>query len=242
VSVVVTIPTYNERENIEKIAEAVLARPVGADLMVIDDGSPDGTADLVRGLMDKYPGRVEVLARTAKDGLGRAYIAAFTKIFSEGKYDIVQTMDADFSHDPQMIDQLVAAIEGGADVAIGSRYCAGGGVSGWSKSREVLSRGGNTYARMVLRTGLRDMTGGFRAWRTSALEKIDPASAKCDGYGFQIETAARCVAADLNIVELPITFRERAAGTSKMSSKIAIEAFRNIPVIAREIHRDKGKR
>ena len=156
-SVVVTIPTYNERENIVRIGEAVLARPVNADLMVIDDGSPDGTGDLVRELAEKYPGRVELLARKGKDGLGRAYIDAFTKIFAEGKYDIVQTMDADFSHDPAMIDQLVAAIEGGADVAIGSRYCAGGGVSGWSKSREVLSRGGNTYARFVLRTGLREI-------------------------------------------------------------------------------------
>jgi len=236
VSVVVVLPTYNERANIERIADAILGRPVEASLLVVDDGSPDGTADLVRGLIKANPGRVELLERTSKDGLGRAYVAGFTAVLDSGKYDIVVQMDADFSHDPADIDRLVAALDQ-ADLAMGSRYAPGGAVSGWSKRREVLSRCGNTYARFLLRSPLHDLTGGFRAWRTDLVAKIDPSKTTSDGYAFQIEIAARAAEARARIVEVPITFHERAAGESKMSGRIALEALLSVPSMRRHLRR-----
>lgn len=235
-SAVVVLPTYNERENIERIAAAILARPVGAHLLVVDDGSPDGTADLVRKLVAEHPDRIELMERSGKEGLGRAYVAAYLRVLAAGQHDVVVQMDADFSHDPADIDRLLAALES-ADLVIGSRYCSGGGVSGWSKHRELLSRGGNVYARLLLGSPLRDLTGGFRAWRTELLAKIDPAKIAADGYAFQIEMAARATEAGARVVEIPITFHERAAGVSKMSGRIAVEAFLGVPALRRQVRR-----
>jgi dolichol-phosphate mannosyltransferase len=230
----VVLPTYNERENIERMIRAILDRPLEPSVLVVDDGSPDGTADIVRRLMTEYPGRVDLLERTSKDGLGRAYVAGFTSVIEAGRYDVTVQMDADFSHDPADIDRLVAALDE-ADLAMGSRYMRGGGVNGWAKHREWLSRGGNTYARMLLRTSLHDLTGGFRAWRTQLLEKIDPAKVVSNGYAFQIEMATRAAAAGGRIVEVPIVFSERVAGQSKMSGRIALEALMGVPAMRRQV-------
>jgi dolichol-phosphate mannosyltransferase len=234
VSVVVVLPTYNERENIERVARDILARPVRPRLLVVDDGSPDGTAEIVTQLGEEFPGRVTLLSRTVKSGLGRAYGAGFEAALADPTTDVVVQMDADGSHDPADIDRLVAALDD-ADLALGSRYVAGGSVKGWSKSREVLSRGGNIYARLMLRTPLRDLTGGFKAWRAGLLTTLDAASTASDGYAFQIEMTMRAARTGARIVEVPITFAERVAGTSKMSSRIAIEALLGVPAMRKDL-------
>jgi dolichol-phosphate mannosyltransferase len=219
--VLVIVPTYNESENIEEIAKAVRAH--GYDLLVVDDGSPDGTGEIADRLGAADPG-ILVLHRSEKSGLGPAYAAGFEHGLELG-YEILCEMDADFSHDPTDLPRLVAAIEAGADLAIGSRYIAGGATEGWPWYREALSRGGNLYASILLGLNVRDATAGFRAFRDMTLRKIDPSSCQASGYGFQVEMAWRTEEAGLEIVEVPITFRDRILGESKMNSKIALEAI-----------------
>ncbi len=219
--VLVIVPTYNESENIEQIAEAVRAH--GYDLLVVDDGSPDGTGDIADSLAETDPG-ILVLHRAEKLGLGPAYAAGFEFGLDLG-YEILCEMDADFSHDPADLPRLVAAVEAGADLAIGSRYVPGGGTAGWPWYREALSRGGNAYASILLGLSVRDATAGFRAFRDTTLRKIDPASCKASGYGFQVEMAWRTEQAGLEIVEVPITFKDRLFGESKMNGMIALEAI-----------------
>ena len=219
--VTVVVPTFNEAENIALITEAVRSR--GYDLLIVDDGSPDGTGDIADDLAAADPG-VAVLHRASKQGLGPAYAAGFDQALDRGAGIIIE-MDADFSHDPNDLPRLVAAVDDGADLAIGSRYVAGGGVDNWPWHRRWLSRGGNIYARTLLRTRINDMTAGFRAFRAEALQKLDFKSCEASGYGFQVEMAWNAAEAGLDVREVPITFRDRTRGTSKMGARIAVEAM-----------------
>lgn len=230
-SVVVVLPTYNERENVERTVAAVLARDCHPSVVVVDDSSPDGTGELVRQLVEANPDRVELLQRPGKQGLGRAYAAGFEHVL-KGSYDIVVQMDVDGSHAAADVDRLVSALSH-ADLALGSRYVPGGDVSGWTKKREWLSRGGNTYARLLLGSSLRDLTGGFKAWRAELLRALDVASTASDGYAFQIEMTMRAVRAGARVIEVPIVFRDREIGQSKMSGRIAVEALLGVPGMRR---------
>lgn len=221
--ILVVTPTYNEAENVRQHVEAVLARPARPDVLVVDDGSPDGTADIVRALAGEHPGRVELLERSGKLGLGTAYVAGFRWGLGQGRFDVIVQMDVDGSHDPRAIDDLLAATEV-ADLVLGSRYVAGGAVANWPWSRRTVSWVGNLYARTVLRTPLRDLTGGFKAWRTDLLTRLDIDSFAANGYGYQIETTYRALQAGARVVEVPITFRDRERGESKMNAGIAVEA------------------
>lgn len=223
-SVLVIIPTYNELENLESIVAAVRER--GYDVLVVDDASPDGTGDIADSIAATDSG-VHVLHRTKKEGLGPAYAAGFTKALALGA-EIICEMDADFSHNPADLPRLVAAVEDGADLAIGSRYVPGGGTEGWAWHRRLLSKGGNLYAALMLGIKVKDATAGFRAFRDTTVRKLDPSSCQASGYGFQIEMAWRAEEAGLEIVEVPITFRDRTEGVSKMDRSIAIEAIRLI--------------
>lgn len=220
-SVLVIVPTYNERENIEAVIAAVRAH--GYDILIVDDGSPDGTGDLAASAAGADAG-VHVLQRTEKKGLGPAYAAGFAHGLDMGA-EILCEMDADFSHDPADLPRLVGAVRSGADLAIGSRYVDGGGTEGWPWHRRLVSRGGNTYASIMLGLRVRDATAGFRAFRDTTLRKIDPTSCEASGYGFQVEMALRTEEAGLRIVEVPIVFRDRRYGDSKMTMKIAGEAM-----------------
>ena len=219
--VFVVLPTYNEAENLEAIAGSILAQ--GPRLVVVDDGSPDGTGDIADRL--STDARVDVIHRKVKAGLGPAYAAGFAWGLRHGA-DILCEMDADFSHDPAALPDLIAAVDAGADVAIGSRYVRGGRVTDWPLRRRALSRAGNLYANVMLGAGVRDMTSGFRAFRAGALQRLHPEECRASGYGFQIEMAWRSRHLGLEVVEVPITFRDRQAGSSKMSSGIALEAVR----------------
>jgi dolichol-phosphate mannosyltransferase len=232
VSVVVVLPTYNERATVGPYVRAVLDRPLKPDVIVVDDSSPDGTGAAVQDLARDFPGRVRLLTRPGKAGLARAYAAGFAAALAEGQYDVVVQMDVDGSHAPADIDRLTAALDS-ADLALGSRYVAGGDVSGWTKGREWLSRSGNTYARLLLGSPIRDLTGGFKAWRADLLATLDPSSTRNDGYGFQIEMTIRAARAGARIVELPIVFRDREVGESKMSGRIALEALISVPRLRR---------
>jgi dolichol-phosphate mannosyltransferase len=229
---IVVVPTYNERETIPEMLEQLLERPIGLEVLVVDDNSPDGTADLVRAAMAATPGRVHLLERPGKQGLGRAYAAGFAHAIGLGGHDAVIQMDADGSHDPADVDRLVAALED-ADLAIGSRYVADGRVDGLTGGRAALSRGGNAYARLFLRAGVRDLTGGFKAWRADLLADLVAEATASDGYGFQIEMTLRAARNGARITEVPIVFHERRAGTSKMTIRIASEAARLVPWMAR---------
>jgi dolichol-phosphate mannosyltransferase len=229
---VVVLPTYNERPTVEAHVRAVLARPIAPDVLVVDDSSPDRTADVVEQLRPEYGDRLSLLSRPAKQGLAKAYAAGFTQALADEKYDRIVQMDVDGSHDPADVDRLVGALDD-ADLALGSRYVSGGDVSGWTRSREWLSRGGNAYARMLLASPIRDLTGGFKAWRADLLRRLDPASTRNDGYAFQIEMTIRAARAGARIVELPIVFRDRELGESKMSGRIAVEAFLRVPTMRR---------
>ena len=220
---VVVIPTYNERELLPRITEAVLSLEGGWNLLIVDDNSPDGTGALADEQAAAEP-RVRVLHREQKEGLGPAYLAAFREVLKRPDIGFVGQIDADFSHNPQDLPRLLAALAE-ADLAIGSRYVAGGGTEGWDLRRRLLSRGGNAYVRLVLGTSIRDMTAGFRMWRREALEKIDLAAVKTRGYGFQIEMALRAQAAGCRVTEVPILFSERRAGESKMTGSIVAEAL-----------------
>ena len=219
--VLVVVPTYNEAENIALIADAV--RSQGYGLLVVDDGSPDGTGALADDLADADPG-IQVLHRSSKQGLGPAYAAGFTHALDHDA-QIICEMDADFSHDPTDLPRLVAAVDSGADLAIGSRYVAGGGVEDWPWHRRWLSRGGNIYARTLLRTHVNDMTAGFRAFSAAALQKLEYAGCEASGYGFQVEMAWKASRLGLDVREVPIVFRDRTRGTSKMGARIAAEAM-----------------
>ncbi|MCL1595132.1 MAG: polyprenol monophosphomannose synthase [Actinomycetia bacterium] len=220
-NVLVIVPTYNELENIRLIVEAV--RSHGYDILIVDDASPDGTGKIADEIAISDPG-VHVLHRPSKQGLGPAYAAGFERGLEMGA-EILCEMDADFSHDPADLPRLARAIEQGADLAIGSRYVDGGGTIGWPWYRELVSRGGNAYASLMLGLDVRDATAGFRAFRDTTLRKIDPATCKASGYGFQVEMAWRTEEAGLEIAEVPITFKDRLYGESKMSSMIAVEAM-----------------
>lgn len=218
----VVIPTYNEVENIEPIVAAV--RRLGYAVLVVDDGSPDGTGDVADVLAAADPDSVAVLHRSAKNGLGPAYSAGFDWGLANGA-TILCEMDADFSHDPNVLPDLISAVEGGADLAIGSRYVPGGGVDNWPWHRRALSKFGNLYAALMLGTRIKDMTAGMRAFSAPALAGLEPASCDAAGYGFQVEMAWRASLADLQVVEVPITFRDRERGESKMDMRIAVEAM-----------------
>ena len=219
-SAAVVIPTYNEATNLELVVRAV--RSHGFSIVIVDDNSPDGTGDIADHLAGADD-QISVIHRPVKQGLGRAYAEAFAAVL-EFPPDIVCHMDADFSHDPDAVSDLVAAVEGGADVAIGSRYVPGGSVPGWPWHRRLLSRWGNRYARVMLGTSIHDMTSGFRAYRSPMLRMLEPATCRASGYGFQVEMARRCHDRGLAIVEVPIVFRDRERGESKMNWRIAFEA------------------
>jgi dolichol-phosphate mannosyltransferase len=229
---VVVVPTYNERDTITTTIEQLLARPCKPDILVVDDSSPDGTGALVNAAMALEPERVHLLERPGKQGLGRAYAEGFAKAVSNPAYDVVVQMDADGSHAPADVDRLVAAAAD-ADLVIGSRYVSGGSSIGLSGPREWLSRGGNSYARMLVRAGVTDLTGGFKAWRADLLRTLLGEATGSDGYAFQIEMTVRAARAGARIREVPITFHERRAGSSKMDWRIAAEAAWMVPWMVR---------
>ena len=221
--VLVVLPTYNERENIVEVLRRTRAALPDADVLVVDDGSPDGTAELAHAV-DAELGRVEVLRRARKAGLGSAYRAGFRLGLDRG-YDVVIEMDSDGSHDPSVLPELVAAVDRGADLAIGSRYVAGGSIPDWKPLRRGISRGGCWYARTMLGLPVRDATAGFRAYHARVLSTIDFDRVRADGYGFQVEMTYLTALRGGRIVEVPICFRDRVLGSSKMSSRIVVEAF-----------------
>jgi len=219
----VVLPTYQEAANVVEVLRRVRAAAPGADVLVVDDGSPDGTADLAQAA-GRELGGVDVLRRTAKAGLGKAYRAGFAVGLERG-YEVLVEMDADLSHDPAALPSLLRAVEDGADLAIGSRYVSGGSIPAWSASRRALSRNGNRYAAAALGLGVHDATAGYRAYRATMLDKIDLGAVRADGYGFQIEMTYRVARAGGTIVEVPIVFTERVLGQSKMSGRIVVEAL-----------------
>jgi len=222
--ILVVVPTYNERDNLPKMVERLLALPDGVEILVVDDGSPDGTGNWVEETSSGEP-RLHLLSRTAKNGLGRAYVAGFEWALSHG-YDLVVQMDADFSHSPEDVPKLIAGIrESGADLAIGSRYAGGIRVINWPLNRLVLSVGASYYVKWITGMPVWDPTGGFKCWRRATLGSIDLPSVKSNGYGFQIEMNHRTWIRGLRIVEVPIIFADRVEGTSKMSKKIVVEAL-----------------
>ncbi len=219
----VIVPTYNESENIERILQRIRECLPGAGILVVDDGSPDGTADLVKVISAEAP-EVHLLTRADKSGLGSAYRAGFAWGLERG-YDACVEMDADFSHDPAALPTLLAPLEDGFDVSIGSRYVEGGSIPKWAWHRHLLSRGGNLYASSVLGLGVADSTAGFRAYSARILRQLDLDRVRAEGYGFQIEMTYRAKQHGASITEVPISFVDREAGESKMSSVIVVEAF-----------------
>jgi dolichol-phosphate mannosyltransferase len=224
--VTVVIPTYNERENISEIVVAVTAH--GYRVLIVDDSSPDGTGELADGIAADQT-LVEVLHRAEKQGLGPAYASGFDHALERGAEVIVE-MDADFSHDPADLPRLLSAIDQGADVAIGSRYVSGGATPDWPLGRQLISRGGNLYARLMLGLPVRDATAGFRAFRAEALSALPYRQSEASGYGFQVEMAMRAHRQGLRIVEVPISFRDRTRGTSKMGTGIVLEAMKLVTI------------
>ncbi|WP_214105517.1 polyprenol monophosphomannose synthase [Acrocarpospora catenulata] len=221
--VLVIVPTYNERENLPMITKRLRAALPGVDLLIADDNSPDGTGAVADELAAADP-QVHVLHRPGKQGLGAAYIAGFQWGLEEG-YDVLVEMDADGSHQPEELHKLLDAVAGGADLAIGSRWVPGGKVVNWPSSREFLSRGANTYTRLLLGMRVRDATAGFRAYRATTLRKIGLEDVQSQGYCFQIDLTLRTVRHGLRVVEAPITFVDRTAGSSKMNRSIMTEAL-----------------
>lgn len=220
---VIILPTYNEAENIENALEAFLQASDRVEILVVDDESPDGTAALAEAVAQSEK-RVSVFRRTGKRGLAPAYIAGFERALAGGYQRILQ-MDADFSHPPQKIPELLAAVDSGADLAVGSRYVDGGGTRDWGIIRKVLSRGGGLYARAILGVPVQDLTAGFTCWNADLLRKISFDRIQSNGYGFQIEMKYRAHKLGARIQEVPIIFADRELGTSKMSPGIALEAI-----------------
>jgi dolichol-phosphate mannosyltransferase len=231
----VVLPTYNELENLTTVvtrARAALATcdpPLEGTVLIVDDGSPDGTGELADALARDHAD-VRVLHRASKGGLGGAYLAGFDRALAEGA-DLIIEMDADLSHDPADLPRLIEAARAGADVVLGSRYLAGGGVEGWPLHRRLISRAGGRYAAIMLGLPLSDLTGGFKCFRAGALRALDPDLVHSRGYAFQIELSYQAARAGLEIVEIPIVFRERELGRSKMSAGIALEAAWRVPLL-----------
>ncbi len=221
----IIIPTFNERENIENIIAAIHAAVPFAEILVVDDGSPDGTGDIVAGL-GANDARIHLLRREGKLGLGTAYLAGF-RYALERDYERVFEMDADFSHDPGYLRPMLEAAET-ADMVVGSRYVEGGGTRDWGVIRQFISRGGGTYARLILGMKVRDLTAGFICYRRETLERIDLSAVTSTGYAFQIELKYRVHRAGMTIREIPIVFPDRVAGTSKMHAGIATEALQQV--------------
>jgi dolichol-phosphate mannosyltransferase len=223
------LPTYNEADNIDAIVAAALERlPGDRRVLVVDDASPDGTGELADRLAAEHTD-VEVLHRAAKQGLGPAYVAGFRRALDGGAKMVVQ-MDADFSHDPADVPRLIEAAAD-ADVVLGSRYVAGGGVADWGTLRRLISRGGSAYARTLLGVGINDLTGGFKVFHSRVLEAIDLESIPSLGYAFQVETTYRAISAGFRVVEVPIVFRDRRVGQSKMTGSIVAEAALRVPAM-----------
>ena len=222
----VCVPTYQEAANVDRFLRAVRSAAPLTDLLVCDDNSPDGTGDIAERTAAEL-GRVDVLHRPGKEGLGAAYREGFRWGLDHG-YDVIIQMDCDFSHDPAMIPTLLDAVADGVDCAIGCRYVPGGSTPGWPLHRRMLSKYGNRYTAGVLQLGIKDATGGFRAYRASTLEAIAIDSTKANGYAFQSEVALRMVKARLRLEEIPITFVDREYGTSKMSVKIMAESMARV--------------
>jgi dolichol-phosphate mannosyltransferase len=232
----VIIPTYNEAANIERIVPAAAAEldracPDDYRILIVDDGSPDGTGEIADRLAE-HTGYVEVLHRAGKSGLGSAYREGFGHAMNQGA-ELMIEMDADFSHDPHYLPALIGAVDE-ADLVLGSRYVAGGGVQDWGLLRRLISRGGGLYARLILGVGIHDLTGGFKCIRREVLNGIELQSVRAEGYVFQIEVTYRALLAGFRVREIPIVFKDRAAGTSKMSARIAIEAMRAVPTMRRD--------
>lgn len=222
-SKLVIIPTYNEKENISKMIKAVVKVGDDYDVLIVDDGSPDGTANIVKNLQSENPERVHLIEREGKLGLGTAYITGF-KYGIEKKYDYIFEMDADFSHDPADLPRLQAPLEDGYDFSIGSRYVKGGATKNWPLDREILSRGASLYVRMTTWMPIMDPTAGFICYRREVLETLDLDKIKFVGYAFQIEMKFSARSLGFKSIEVPITFTDRVEGTSKMSSGIISEA------------------
>ena len=231
------LPTFDEAENIALIVDAALdvlrtAAPEDFRILVVDDDSPDGTGRIADELAAEHP-EVEVLHRTQRTGLGPAYLAGFAHALSGGAGYVFE-MDSDFSHDPADLARLLAAVrDGGADVALGSRYVAGGAVRDWGAVRRIVSRGGSLYARAVLGLPVHDLTGGFKCFRAEVLAAIDLPTVRARGYAFQVELTNRAIRGGFRVVEVPITFRDRQRGRSKMSARIALEAMVLVPKLRR---------
>jgi dolichol-phosphate mannosyltransferase len=223
--VVMVVPTYNEAENLAWIVRRIRHALPQADVLVVDDGSPDGTGQVADGLAAEDP-QIAVVHRSAKEGLGAAYLHGFRVALERG-YDVVGEMDADGSHQPEQLPRLLEALED-ADLVLGSRWVPGGSVVNWPWTRKALSRGGNLYTRLLLGIPVRDATGGFRLFRRTTLEKIDLPSVRSVGYCFQADLAWRTVEAGLRVREVPIEFIERVRGESKMSRDVAVESLRRI--------------
>ena len=232
VRLAICLPTYNERDNLEPIARALddvlSANGLDARVLVIDDASPDGTGALAERLAGELD-RLAVLHRPVKEGLGPAYLAGFRRALGEGA-DVVMEMDSDFSHDPADVPRLVGALAE-ADVAIGSRYVAGGAIRNWGRGRRAVSRAGSLYARALLGIGVRDPTAGFKCFRREVIEAIDLDRISTKGYAFQIETTYRALRAGFRVVEVPITFTDRRTGGSKMTRRIVLEAVFKVPAL-----------
>jgi dolichol-phosphate mannosyltransferase len=223
-TLVVVIPTYNERENIVQQVNGVLALDLAPQVLIVDDSSPDGTGEIADGLAGQYPGRVHVLHRAGKEGLGRAYVAGFRRALELGTSHIAQ-MDADLSHSPADLESMICVARStGADLVLGSRYIPGGKTVGWPWHRKAISRLGGLYAGLIVGVPIRDFTGGFKLWRRETLEAIDLETVRSDGYGFQIETTYRALRLGKTWRQVPITFHDRVAGASKLSRSVVIEA------------------
>jgi dolichol-phosphate mannosyltransferase len=228
------LPTYNEAENIGPLVRAAVPQLAGSGLphriLIVDDNSPDGTGRLADELAAEFD-QVQVLHRPGKQGLGRAYLAGFAVALEAGA-DLIMEMDSDFSHDPKDLPRLIAAAEGdAADLVLGSRYVPGGGVTQWGRMRRFVSRGGSAYARWLLGVPVRDLTGGFKCFHRRVLEAIDLEEVQADGYGFQIELTYKAIKAGFTVAEVPILFREREVGSSKMTSRIVLEAVWQVPAL-----------
>jgi dolichol-phosphate mannosyltransferase len=227
VKATICLPTYNERENLEKMVRALA--PHGVHVLIADDNSPDGTGEIADRLAAELD-YVSVLHREQKEGIGRAYIAAFRQLLA-GDSELILEMDCDFSHDPSDVPRLIAACEAGADLALGSRYVPGGGTRNWGAVRRLISWGGSFYARVMLGVKVRDLTGGFKCFRRHVLEALDLGAIESKGYAFQIETTYRVLKRGFHVVEVPIVFVDRTEGTSKMSRSIVLEAMLKVPML-----------